>query len=236
MQVPEFDHKQAQWDRWKAFHVTHGGDYQLSAPFVQFDTGEVVCTQWKFKPEMRRVYKDLNVRVVGTNDLDCPSFTTPDGASVLRGWLSGKDTRRAQHLLIDLDTKHVVSLHEWLGEGIGMPNRFNRRATAWFAGVEAEPIGSPVKVVRPRVYTKEERAHVRKLHANIVVYNKMNGVNPKEGNKAYWWRMKPVVIDDKFLALSFDDLTPEQRNTLALKGTTAEMIITEHPYLIALKG
>ena len=78
MKTPDFNYVFQCWDAYKQFHVTHGNSYR-GKTFVQFDTGEVICIRSILKPNERRYYSELNVRIVGTTDDDMPKLYTKDG-------------------------------------------------------------------------------------------------------------------------------------------------------------
>ncbi len=183
MRLPTWDHTKVKWDQFRAFHIgvrkdgltdsdVHG--YVYRAPqFVMFETGELICVKWSMHPEHRGKWENLNVSVVSSRDVDCPSpMWTPDGVPIYKAWLHPRGTS-APHLLIDHDTGRVVSLGGY-GRGENdpdlrparfkspsdIPGAFN--ATAYFAGPGMAPTsGAPVKVYRPQLHSPELAEQLR---------------------------------------------------------------------------
>jgi hypothetical protein len=245
MRLPTFDHNLAKWDRFRAFHMDHrNGRYGYGPAFVQFDTGELICELNFPRPDMRKEYKDLNVRVFATGDRHNyyhreATYTTPEGEPLKNGWLHHG---AMQYLLHDLDTKRVVRLYT-SGDFSGViPTRFrgSRMCSVYFPGPGEPPIGAPVKVTKPLPMTREERDHVNALRAACKAWDelapaeektrerKVYGGTYKEPISAY---MLSILKIEDLLKLQFNDMTPIQRLSLARKGTIGRTQTVTYPHI-----
>lgn len=172
MKLHDWNHPLARWDRYKAFHmslrrggvVDTSGHYAANAPFVQFDTGELICNLCSPGPEDRGEYAGLNVGVYGTTDSTCPTLYMADGTRVPTAWL---DCGGMQHLLVDHDLRRAYRLDDMLDVD-RIPQRFvndphQRRwqtVRAYYPGPGREPITGQVTVRPPFKPTADEREHV----------------------------------------------------------------------------
>lgn len=162
MRLLPFHLQRPMWDEYRAFHVKVG-------PFVQFDTGEVICTRYNFDRDdyARKLYKDLNVEIRYTADDKCPTLYLPTGEKVAKAWL---DDRGSQTLLIDWNHGIAIRLggtgnapqytpkDHWQAS---IPERFRSKCSAYWAGELSKPVGSAgIKVTRPRKLTEAERGHL----------------------------------------------------------------------------
>lgn len=163
MRLIERSHLNYKWDEWRAFHHKCG-------PFVQFDTGEVICTRYNFDRDdyARKLYKDLNVEIRYTADDKCPTLYLPTGEKVAKAWL---DDRGSQTLLIDWNHGVAIRLGQ-LGSApqytpkdhwqARIPERFRGKCSAYWAGELSAPVGSAgIKVTRPHKLTEAERGHLQ---------------------------------------------------------------------------
>ena len=108
MKLPDFDHKHKLYDRFR-----HAFYNELSAGFMLFETGELLGLRSLDKSEMRRVYRNLGLEIVGTNDDDCPRLLTPEGVCVPKAHLDYK----GQHIIcVDLDTGYVAKVSDNIPE------------------------------------------------------------------------------------------------------------------------
>lgn len=218
MILPEF--KAQAWDKYKAFHMCIGGGWQGNL-FVQFDTGELICVNSRPNPDYRRVYNELGVQLVLTTDKNCPQFKTARGEKILRAWLS------PQQLLIDQSSGRAVKLsgRSYDTSLKEIPKRLQREVSAYFGGEGMMPVGTPITINRPEVYTLEQK---RKI-AETVECCKM------------WWELekdnyKTTVatsgIDSNFiLGTSFNNLSLDKRICIALKGVITPRKIYTEAYL-----
>lgn len=250
MRLPTFEHSLAQWDRFRAFHIDHrGGRYGYGPAFVQFDTGELICELNYPRPNMRKEYKDLNVRVFATGDRHNyyhreARYTTPDGEPLKNTWLHYGGAM--QYLLHDPDTKRVVRLGtSGSGHSGVIPARFRgaRICSVYFPGPGEPPIGAPVNVTKPLPMTREERDHINALRAACKAWDELA---PEEEKKAQWknpytgrielqppyaWSIKPLRVEN-LLKLDFNTMTPIQRLSLARKGTIGRTQTVTYPHIL----
>ena len=188
MKLPEnLNLNQRQWDAWRAFHwvynpggVTTTGHYG-NPPFIIFETGEVVATTNTSGINVRASYSGLNLRLVGTNDAECPTLQTPDGRHVPNAWLTQAGM---QNLLVDYCTKRVVAVAgdinpAWAqvcparfvtsrNKDTGVPHHWNIRA--WIPGVGQHPVGYglidlSIPSTNKEWTTPEQREHIATLTA-----------------------------------------------------------------------
>lgn len=163
MRLLPFAQHRPMWDEYRAFHVKVG-------PFVQFDTGEVICTRSNFDRDdgVRRLYSDLNVEIRYTADDKMPTLYLPDGTKVAKSWL---DDKGSQTILIDWNHNIAIRLggtgnmpdytpkDHWQAN---IPERFRGKASAYWPGERSKPLGSiGIKVTRPRKLTDAEREHLQ---------------------------------------------------------------------------
>jgi hypothetical protein len=228
MKFPAFDHANAKWDAFKRFYIQHGPGYDhgygSSRPFVQFDTGEVIVTRHKFDPDERHVYKDLGIAVYGTADDKCPTFTTPDGETVLKSWLTYLGQ---QIVLADLGTRKVVRMdYHRYEDPIDCPSDLRPNARAYFAGEGRDPVGRAVKVARPTARTKEEKAHVQSM---IDASKMWAEILPSDQRHTY--PSKPLDFDH-VLKGEFKDFGRSERLQMIHKGVVNGYTTVSHPYLL----
>jgi hypothetical protein len=149
MKLPEWDDQFVRWDRYKQFHM--GLDQRLCAtenycwpPFIIFDDGEVICTISQLKPDLRRVYPELNVELAISGE---QALYLPDGTQVPKAWLNENGQ---QYLIIDHDTHQVKQLLSG-----NVP-----RGTARFTN-KGEMHAGQIKLCRPfKTHTKEMQEQI----------------------------------------------------------------------------
>lgn len=228
MKLPDFDHARMEWDSWQAFHLN-----PTFYAFVQFDTGEFVVASNSWRPENRKVYSELHIQVVATDDEECPKLYTPGMASVVGAKPIPKSHlshHGQQTLLLDFDHKRAVSLFPQLTKENAplVPERFTRshRCSAWYAGPNAVPVGAPITQHHPQSLTHDERKHINELGDACKVWLEMQP-NPAGLKKQHGDVKVPV---DDFIGVSFAILTTEHRTAIAVRGF--DMIVKEeHPWL-----
>lgn len=234
MKLPDFNHARERWDSYKAFHVFHGHSAEWrahTAPFVQFDTGELICTVREPRPEQRREYYPLGVTLVGSHDTKRPALFLPKGEPVKDAWLNKYSM---QYLLVDHDSGRVVALTK--SKLPGVPLRFNGTATAYFAGVGEPPVGGPIALCQTNPLTAGERRHINALRAASRAWLTLGGDAVEEAWAQYRSAAKfapgptPLPVMD-LLKVDFNELTLRQRLTLDEFGTTAGQTRTSVPYL-----
>jgi hypothetical protein len=198
------------WDAWSAFHVDH-----VYNTFVQFDTGEFVVCYRHWRPDQRRTYNDLHIRIVATGDDACPRLYVP-GKDKPIPW-SHLNHKGMQTLLLDLDHKRAVSLDTWLtteNTPSPIPERFlvtnQRNVTAYYAGPGAMPVGQPIIRHYPQPLTYDQRKHIGELTDACKVWLQMQP-EPVTGT-----RLPLPVLD--FVATPFSALTTDQRVAVAARG------------------
>lgn len=221
MILPKF--KAQAWDRYRAFHMTHGGSYH-SHIFVQFDTGELICTNSWPDPDYRRVYNELGVQLVLTIDKDCPQLKTASGEKILKAWLP------SQQLLIDQASGRAVRLAYSIGHESGrlkeIPKRLQDEAFAYFGGEGMMPVGAPITINRPEVYTLEQK---RKI-AETVKCCKLWWELEKDDKKKI--PSKIEALTTKFLLdTDFSNLSDDYRRRVALYNVSHSRTTYTEAYL-----
>lgn len=219
MKLPAFDHSKMEWDNWRAFHIDHG--YHQ---FTQFDTGEFVVCSNSWRPENRRVYKELGVQIVATGDDDCPQLFVPgQDKPIAKTHLNHQGM---QTLLLDFNHKRAVALGPSLAKDNApmVPARFfSHRVTAYYPGPDAPPVGAPITRHYPQPLTYDERKHINELVDACKVWLQMQ---PTPGPK-----VKLVTLPvGEFLDVSFSVLTTGHRMTIAQNGFN-HIVKDEHPWL-----
>lgn len=238
MILPEFDHKKASWDRWRAFYIDHNRKGPIEpmswgwtpgSQFTQFDTGELICTTLGGNKD-RGKFPHLNLEIVlatAANETHGLEFTTPGGEAVPHAWFT-RDTV----LMIDWDLARAYRVKGYtLRKSASVPHRFtNRRqpmpGNMYWAGEGAEPVGGePIELTRPRQYTEEEKA---KLKGFVLQAKMWLGVLGDDG---------PMIVDthhpksfylkhEEFWKIPSDDRIQLVSNQFAPERTTFEV-----PYL-----
>lgn len=165
MRLKPFEQHRPMWDEYRAFHIKDG-------PFVQFDTGEVICTRANFDRDefVRKLYSDLNVEIRYTADDKMPTLYLPTGEKIAKSWL---DDKGSQTILIDWNHGIAIRLggtgntpqytpeDHWQAN---IPERFRGKCNAYWPGERSKPLGSiGVKVTRPRKLSQAERDHLQSL-------------------------------------------------------------------------
>lgn len=231
MKLPSFDLSNAQWDKYKAFHISHGPSGYGGSGFVQFDTGELIVTAYKFKPDTRHLYENFNIRVVSTKDRDCPSFTTPDGERCRKAWLShfGQNV-----LVLDLDTGFAVRLGYTLINEKRVPLRLRRYATAYFSGPGEQPIGSEIVVYKPYPWTTKEREYAQTMIAASRAWIGLEYGDPETLRK----KLTISVMDKRplsrarMLGRTFTELDMIDRYRLAVNSFEGDYVPHTYDYLL----
>lgn len=233
MKLPEFNHAKAEWDKYRAFYIGLDGSYRHNALFIQFDTGELICTRGAPEPDQRHVYKHLNLEIFGTQDDTSRVFKTPEGETIRPAWL---DDRGHQILLLDHDTRQAVRLN--YSYDIAMPPipaRFRGTAHAYFMGPDCPPIGRPVQVNRPAKLTPEQKEHLADLRAACKAWEAIHG---EEAYSALTMSQRHDTRHGKplqaawLLQRSFTELTRMDRLRLLHRGTSGLRDIQLHPHLV----
>lgn len=227
MKLPEFKQSEVRWDAYRAFHIHH--DYNgyhdfCYGSFVQFDTGEVICTVTKPRLEKRRIYRTLNIQIVGTNDYDCPQLYTLEGEKIPFAWLNSCGS---QALLLDLDNQHLVRLS---GESLqGVPSRFVH-VPAYYPGPGRLPVGSSISVGRPYKWDKAEREHIRSLVAAAKVKVKFDELPPIWPRR--YARLDPVAL----LSREWGSFNTLELKKLAQNHIWPRRDVTHYQYLVTKEG
>lgn len=224
MKLPAFDHSRMEWDSWNAFHIVH----QYNA-FIQFDTGEFIVCRSSWRPENRQIYKELNIQIVGTDDDLCPQLFVPGQAKPVAK--SHLNHHGMQTLLLDFNHKRAVSLWPGLGKDNAplVPERFTsaaRNVTAWYAGPNAVPVGSPVTRYYPQPLTTTQRKHINDLEDASKVWL---GMQPDPSVLKQKHRDVKVHVND-CIDVSFGMLTVAHRTAIAERGFNM-IVKDEHPWL-----
>jgi hypothetical protein len=227
MHLPDFDHSKMQWDAWKAYYI----DEHKYNTFVQFDTGEFVVCYRNWRPDERKVYSDLHLRIVATGDEDCPRLYVPGQEKPIPK--SHLNHHGMQTLLLDLDSHRAVSINTWLTKENApalIPERFasensRRNVTAYYAGPQATPVGVPITRHYPQPLSSTQRKHIGELADASKVWLQMQTQHNLA--KPVKWVEMPVL---DFVETPFSTLTTEQRVTVAGRGF--DMIVKEeHDWL-----
>jgi hypothetical protein len=229
MRLPAFDHTDARWDEFKAFHVRH----RARDAIVQFDTGELIITSGYFKPHQRRAYQTFGLTILAGHDTpQLPDMVTPTGEPVRRSWLATPQT-----LLIDESTRRVVRLLRY-GQLKGIPVRLRGHARGYFAGPGEPPLGGSVSVKRPIRLTPEQRRHLADVHAACTMWAAFQSEQEQRGilaaaNIQPWplvWQ-RPVETA-RIINQTFADILPAMRLRVAAKGLKTTYTIETHDYLL----
>ena len=223
MKLPEFNLKEASWDRFKAFYIDRGPGTKWSGnrPIIQFDTGEVIITPHNWTPDNRGKFTDLNIGVFRFADRHCLTMTTAEGEPLPTAHLDHKGNHR--RVVVDYDTGHVVSLCHMEKE-TRIPVRLRQAAMCYFSGAGQEPVGGPIIQSRPRKLPKDQREHLDGLIQACRAWAKL-------GDKQL-----PVygmtLTYDGLLEASFDELSEEERGRIAQRGINVTRELVEHAYLL----
>lgn len=225
MHLPEFDHSSMAWDDWRAFHIIHGAHNK----FVQFDTGEFIVCARSWQPGERHTYNEFHLKVVATDDEDCPKLYLP-GMSKVEGakpiYKSHLNHHGQQVLLLDYDSKRAVGLWPVLKGSASIPERFtdSSRVAVYYAGPHAFPVGAPVTRQYPQPLTPAQRMHINELKSACDVWMQMNtGTITIPRDHA----ARSVI---EFVDKSFSELTSIQRLVIARWGF--DMLVKEkHEWL-----
>lgn len=168
MKLPNFDYANRRWDAYKQFHCV---PYW---PFIQLETGELMCVATSFRPDARRRYKELNISVVMTTDDTCQELYRDRECTqkLAKSWLTQGG---GQLLLIDHDTHEVVKLYDGLPHPetrfpqsmwkSRIPAHLRQWACAYFAGPGEPPQGTGVMIAPPLAMTKKQKDHVNEIRA-----------------------------------------------------------------------
>jgi hypothetical protein len=174
MKLPDWVREHQAWDAYKAFHIgvhQHGlqeNNYSYrTPPFVMFDTGEVIFTDWQPRPDNRGSYSLLDVEVCTSTEYRGELYA-PGGDKIAIAWLYDNGM---EYLLVDDDTKRVVSMsyNSDPRKGIGgvIPHRLQGRASVYFPGPGMAPVGTKrINVWLPfnKIgLDKDQKAHVQMI-------------------------------------------------------------------------
>lgn len=255
MQLPTFNQAAAMWDQHRAFHNNHIPRYRWtpsSAYLVQFDTGEAIFTSSLIHREQRRRYDDFNISLLSPRDFRFPKVKTPGGQIIPSSWL----TRGAsQHFIIDHDSGHVVALGD-IRKRPDLPVRFrgsayNSTAYAYLAGPGCVPIGAPVRLVRTKNLTTDERKHISNLRAlcrawmqfspdvdmeqGVVMVERFNAAAEQNMPVHLTWDQCAGLGQSYLLTVeNIVDMDPLDRCRLAVHGSHGVIERVEVPHLLVV--
>ena len=133
MKLPAFNHAEARWDRYKAFHNMHLPRYRRapdSGIITLFDTGEMIVNNYGIYHTQRRHYPEWNISILSPRDGRWPKVKAPDG-TIVRS-MSMLTVNADQHPLMknfhrpEDEKRMVVILNEddfdaWLDPGLRAP-------------------------------------------------------------------------------------------------------------------
>lgn len=147
-----------QWDRYKRFYAER--DYGI----VQFDTGEVILTRAKFRPDARcRTYGNL-VFLMGAdqhNVLNC-LYDTVNDRKVRKSWLHD-----GCYFVADMDTRQFISLYSYapIKDHPHIPHYLARFNPVAYHGGPGRKWHSAVKLAYTRTLRpdKEQHKHVQNI-------------------------------------------------------------------------
>ena len=237
MKLPEFKLDEMEWDSWHSFHVDVAWN-----KFVQFDTGEFVVVNKRWNPDKREVHNDLRIQIVATSDDNCPRLYLPNTPGPMPVAKSHLNHKGHQILLIDFDHKRAVSVDRYLDKDnvtAPIPERFTNsehrcggRISAYYAGPNAVPIGTPITRHFPHPLTSEQRKRIDDLKSACDVWLKMQPNPEALAKEQHKFKAPPVA---GFIYAAFSTVLPAQRALIAVHGF--DMILKEeHPWLILNEG
>lgn len=246
MKLLDLDPKFRRWDKYREFHMNvgqHGAidNTYSAAPFVQFETGEVVCTLSDPNPNFRGEYSALNLAVYKTQDKRCPKLFFRNGTPISRAWL---ETRGQPTLLLDRCTTRAVGIRRPTDKDPTdhLPERFVNKIfyrnpdtaparipkfSAYFAGEGRDPHGSPIEVVPPLniSLTPDEFAHVKDITAACKAWYAMTDHADK--NK---FGGPPVHHNDLLQVPSINEIPHNVRCAIVERGVARKRMY--EPYLV----
>lgn len=232
MQFPDFNHKDATFDRYKVFTNKHISNDWHTTHLVTTEQGMAFWGKSKVEPEFRKHYPDLNITVVSTTDDDCPKFKEPDGTPIKKAWLQHKGQ---QILIIDHDFDIAVRVDYEQGHGLPecTPEWLRPHASAWWPGRSSKPFGKPVKISQPYKACAEEEKLVKERIAQCEMWWNLT-YNEAEGQK------KPFVsgVGLAFLKVAqtpFEKMSHAEKCQLAVRGITREPVPRYVDFLIVDK-
>lgn len=228
-----FRENRPRWDEYDAFHIKDG-------PFVQFDTGEVICTRGSYDRDeyARKLYKDLNVEIRYTSDERMPNLYLPDGTRCARSWL---DDRGSQTILIDWNFNMAIRLGTSTGSfpqytdakhwQASIPQRFRGKCVAYWAGELSKPQGSiGIKVTRPRKLTEAERAHLEGIKNYARARYAMEHAGA-EFPREQWTNDMQVVDVDLALKTKIEKAPFSMKQGAIYRGYTKPFDVQVYPFL-----
>lgn len=254
MKMPEFNHKQKQWDYFKRFFVSgpapaYGGWYyrtSLYDVFVEFETGELIFTAGYPHPCDRKTYSQYNLQVIGTTDPDFRRdyrVETPGGEKVPYAWISRYGMER---MVIDHDTMRMYQLARYANKlGDQVPAGLQNTARMYWPGPGSDPIAAPVILNRPWHKTKEDKDRIQQIVAACKAWVSLLGLDQlNEYGEDYDKLMKALDIEryssdvarqytlSKSIAYSgFKELSKKTKYRIGRHGFTCAFTKEELPYL-----
>lgn len=224
MKLTDFSKAYRRWDSYNAFHTYVGNNN-----FVQFETGELMTTSTRWTPSDRMVYSELNVEVITPRDSKY-KYKLPDGRIVPKAWLMAEGS---PNLLVDLDTKHTVSLSRDWKKTEERPDHL-RRAVAWFYSAKSKPQStSTITISEPRKLETVERKWIRDLRKLCNVFVKLNEQNNQcwDNYQFDYKDLLTLVADGKSPAQAFGELNEYARARIARNGVSAGRVVFDVPYV-----
>ena len=229
MQLPTFDPNNYCWDAWRAPHI------QYAHNFVQFDTGELIATRWYCRDRYyaKGSMKDLGVQVLVSADIASGFFTgrndahkvrifkTPDGEKVLPTWFpSGRG------YIYDESAQMLVKTGD-LQCNPFVPSRFQKKASAYWAGSGREPVGAELRLTKPRKRTPEEKEKLEDIRALCKAWRKLTD----EGKQWTDYHTNAGVSMDLVVDKEFDQLADHVKVKIAQNGFHGPWETITVPYL-----
>lgn len=195
MKRVEFTSIPRRWDMYKAFHIHTGRG------FVQFETGEIICTRNKYDPQERGYHKPHEVYVVHPDD-GVLEFMTDEGEPIPTAQLT-KDGNPV--LLFDPQFGRAVRLgYRWnaRNDDKALPEHLRGYTVLSYSESDMPRGSMKIKVSSPFVATKEHKQWLKEAQEYAKVMYEML----REG-QSFWTGSEKALVQATGL---IPNLTPTE--------------------------
>jgi len=196
------------WDAYKAFHQTKG-------EFTLFENGECMLTRAQFRPHQRRMYPELGVQIVATNDDNLPQLYMDEARTqpVKKAWLNASSDlrfldKRQQFLVVDYEQGVAIRI----GRGSygrrssplqHVPDHLSSACALWM-GPHRKPVPlSKIEVAEPDPELKKQlRPKLRDVKAAAGAIRRISDDRPV-------WTNDKMRVNPEWLDMSVEEIIEE---------------------------
>ena len=200
MEKLEFNREEARWDAWKRPYITPCNNH-----FVLFDTGEFAVRSSDVPIDSRHFYNGLGLSLsISSEVMDVSnvgnggSVYTPDGEKVAKAHVIYDlyNATRQQIFVVDHERREIYAggeqIHGYYANKYNkkhqlenVPEIIADRCMVYYSAHNNRPVSKPVKIVRPRKLSKEQRERVKLAQTLVASACALKGLDTQTALQNY---------------------------------------------------